>query len=101
LIGEQVLERQLHAIGHVGEVFVVADELLLDPCIDLLAPEPPLTLDLQGRDFPRRDELGNGLLVEMQIRRQLVHRQQRGVIALLFRHLNAVGHLRRPFARAP
>ena len=31
LIGEQILERQLHAVGDVGEVLVVADQLLLDP----------------------------------------------------------------------
>ena len=35
LVGEQILERQLHAIGHVGEALVVADQLLLDPLVDL------------------------------------------------------------------
>jgi hypothetical protein len=86
LIGQQILERQLHAVGHVDEALVVADQLILDPLIDRNFLEAPLTIELDRWNLAGSNQLIDGSFVEMQINRELVDRQQLSVWSLLFRH---------------
>ena len=86
LIRQEVVERELHSVRDVGEVLVVADQLLLDPLVDRRAPESPLPVDLQRGNLALHHELGDRRLVEVKVGRQLVHGQQLRVGAAIFGH---------------
>jgi len=65
LVGDEVLERQLHAVGDISEILIVADQLLLDPFVDRRALEAPLPIDLERRNLALHHELRDGRFVEV------------------------------------